>query len=142
VLADAPPRVGRLVQLDGATPHRRPGRLGQPRDPADAAVAQRPGRRAQQQPPLPLGQVRRDQREGRASTSSRSTPRSYFNHPPLAKSPSGGSKRTFWTGLDDTSPARVIDELICHQRRQHGHLDVGSRIGAAQLTTVELAAVS
>jgi hypothetical protein len=65
VLADAPPRVGRLVQLGGATADRRPRRLGQPRDPADPAIAQCPGRRAKQQPPLPLGQVRRDQREGR-----------------------------------------------------------------------------
>jgi hypothetical protein len=65
MLADAPPRVGGLVQLGDATTHRRPGRLGQARDPADTAVAQRPGRRAEQQPALPLGQVRRDQREGR-----------------------------------------------------------------------------
>jgi hypothetical protein len=65
VLADAPPRVGRLVQLGRAPAHRRPGRLGQPRDPADPAIAQRPGRRAEQQPTLPLGQVRRDQGEGR-----------------------------------------------------------------------------
>jgi hypothetical protein len=65
VLADAPPRVGRLVQLGRATADRRPRRLGQPRDPADAAIAQRPGRRAKQQPTLPLGQMRRDQGEGR-----------------------------------------------------------------------------
>jgi hypothetical protein len=65
VLADAPPRVGRLVQLGCATADRRPGRLGQPRDPADPAIAQCPGRRAEQQPTLPLGQVRRDQGEGR-----------------------------------------------------------------------------
>jgi hypothetical protein len=65
VLADAPPRVGRLVQLGRATADRRPRRLGQPRDPADPAIAQRPGRRAEQQPTLPLGQMRRDQREGR-----------------------------------------------------------------------------
>jgi hypothetical protein len=65
VLADAPPRVGRLVQLGRATADRRPRRLGQPRDPADPAVAQCPGRRAKQQPTLPLGQMRRDQGEGR-----------------------------------------------------------------------------
>jgi hypothetical protein len=65
VLADAPPRVGRLVQLGRATADRRPRRLGQPRDPADPAIAQCPGRRAKQQPTLPLGQVRRDQGEGR-----------------------------------------------------------------------------
>jgi hypothetical protein len=59
------PRVGRLVQLGRATAHRRPRRLGQPRHPADPAIAQRPGRRAKQQPTLPLGQVRRDQGEGR-----------------------------------------------------------------------------
>jgi hypothetical protein len=64
-LADAPPRIGRLVELGDATADRRPGRLGQARDPADPAVAQRPGRRTQQQPPPPLGQMRRDQGEGR-----------------------------------------------------------------------------
>jgi hypothetical protein len=65
VLADAPPRVGRLVQLGRATADRRPRRLGQPCDPADPAIAQCPGRRAEQQPTLPLGQMRRDQGEGR-----------------------------------------------------------------------------
>jgi hypothetical protein len=65
MLADAPPRVGGLVQLGHATTHGRSGRLGQPRDSADPAIAQRPGRRAKQQPTLPLGQVRRDQGEGR-----------------------------------------------------------------------------
>jgi hypothetical protein len=65
MLADASPRVGWLVQLGGTTTHRRAGRLRQPRDPADPAIAQRSGRRAKQQPALPLGQVRRDQREGR-----------------------------------------------------------------------------
>jgi hypothetical protein len=48
VLADAPPRVGWLVELGDATTDRRPGRLGQARDPADPAVAQRPGRGAEQ----------------------------------------------------------------------------------------------
>ena len=48
VLADAAPRVGWLVQLGDATAHRRSGRLGQARDPADPAVAQRPGRGAEQ----------------------------------------------------------------------------------------------
>jgi hypothetical protein len=60
-----PRRVGWLVELGDATTHRRAGRLGQARDPADPALAQRPGRRAKQQPALPLGQVRRNQREGR-----------------------------------------------------------------------------
>jgi hypothetical protein len=48
VLADTPPRIGWLVQLGDATTHRRPGCLGQPRDPADPAIAQRSGRRAEQ----------------------------------------------------------------------------------------------
>jgi hypothetical protein len=65
VLADAPPRVGWLVQLGRTTAHRRAGHLGQARDPADTPIPQRSGRRTQQQPALPLGQVRRDQREGR-----------------------------------------------------------------------------
>jgi hypothetical protein len=65
MLADASPRVGWLVELGGATTHRRARGISQARDPADPAVAQRSGRRAQQQPALPLGQVRRDQREGR-----------------------------------------------------------------------------
>jgi hypothetical protein len=65
VLADAPPRVGRLVQLGRATADRRPRRCGQPCHPADPAIAQCPGRRANQQPTLPLGQMRRDQGEGR-----------------------------------------------------------------------------
>jgi hypothetical protein len=64
VLADASPRVGCLAEFGGAAADRRAGRLGQARDSADPAVAQRPGRRAKQQPTLPLGQVRRDQREG------------------------------------------------------------------------------
>ena len=65
MLADAPPRIGWLVELGDATTHRRPGPVGQARDPADPAVAQRSGRRAKQQSALPLGQVRRDHREGR-----------------------------------------------------------------------------
>jgi hypothetical protein len=48
VLTDAAPRVGWLVELGDATTHRRPGRLGQARDPADPAVPQRSGRRAEQ----------------------------------------------------------------------------------------------
>jgi hypothetical protein len=48
VLTDAPSRVGWLVELGRATMHRRPGRLGQARDPADLAIAQRSGRRAEQ----------------------------------------------------------------------------------------------
>jgi hypothetical protein len=66
VLADAPPRVGRLVQLGRATADRRPRRRGQPRDPAHPAIAQCPGRHAKQQPTLPLGQMRPDQGEGRS----------------------------------------------------------------------------
>jgi hypothetical protein len=65
VLANAPPRVGRLVELGGTAADRRAGRRGQPRDPADPARAQGPGRHAKQQPALPLGQMRRDQGEGR-----------------------------------------------------------------------------
>ena len=60
VVADASPRVAWLVELGGAAADRRPRRRGQPRDPADPAIAQCPGRRAKQQPALPLGQVRRD----------------------------------------------------------------------------------
>jgi len=60
VVADTPPRVAWLVELGGAAADRRAGRRGQPRDPADPAIAQCPGRRAKQQPALPLGQVRRD----------------------------------------------------------------------------------
>jgi hypothetical protein len=89
VLADAPPRIGRLVQLDGATAHRRPGRLGQPRDPADATEAQRPGGRAKQQPPLPLGQVRPDQREGSGQHLTQVHTANLAQPPTLAKSPSG-----------------------------------------------------
>jgi hypothetical protein len=48
VLADAAPGVGWLVQLGSAAADRWAGRLGQPRDPADPAVAQRSSRRAKQ----------------------------------------------------------------------------------------------
>ena len=65
MLADPSPRVGWLVELDGATTHRGAGRISQARDPADTPIPQRPGRRTEQQPTLPLGQVRSDQREGR-----------------------------------------------------------------------------
>jgi integrase len=48
---------------------------------------------------------------------------------------------TFSTWLEDAGiPARVIDELMGHQRSRHGELDVGSRIGARyRHTTDEMA---
>jgi integrase len=48
---------------------------------------------------------------------------------------------TFSTWLEDAGiPARVIDELMGHQRSRHGGLDVGSRIGARyRHTTDEMA---
>jgi hypothetical protein len=89
VLADASPGVGWLVEFGGAAADRRAGRLGQARDSADPAVAQRPGRRAEQQSALPLGQVRRDQREGRCQHLIQ-VHIGNLPHPlTLAKSPSG-----------------------------------------------------
>ena len=42
---------------------------------------------------------------------------------------------------DEGIPARVIDELMGHQRSRHGELDGGSRIGARyRHTTPEMAA--
>ena len=66
MVADPPPRIGWLFKLGGATTHRRAGRISHKRATRlNPTVAQRSGRRAEQQPALPLGQVRRDQREGR-----------------------------------------------------------------------------
>ena len=51
-------------------------------------------------------------------------------------------RHTFSTWLEDAGiPARVIDELMGHQRSRHGDLDGGSRIGARyRHTTDEMAA--
>jgi integrase len=51
-------------------------------------------------------------------------------------------RHTFSTWLEDAGiPARVIDELMGHQRSRHGELDGGSRIGARyRHTTPEMAA--
>jgi integrase len=51
-------------------------------------------------------------------------------------------RHTFSTWLEDAGiPARVIDELMGHQRSRHGQLDGGSRIGARyRHTTEEMAA--
>jgi len=50
-------------------------------------------------------------------------------------------RHTFSTWLEDAGiPARVIDELMGHQRSRHGELDGGSRIGARyRHTTDEMA---
>jgi hypothetical protein len=52
-----------------------------------------------------------------------------------------GRPRSFSTWLEDEGiPARVIDELIGHQRSRHGELEGGSRIGARyRHTTPEMA---
>jgi integrase len=51
-------------------------------------------------------------------------------------------RHTFSTWLEDAGiPARVIDELMGHQRSRHGELDGGSRIGARyRHTTADMAA--
>jgi integrase len=51
-------------------------------------------------------------------------------------------RHSFSTWLEDEGiPARVIDELMGHQRSRHGELDGGSRIGARyRHTTPEMAA--
>ena len=51
-------------------------------------------------------------------------------------------RHSFSTWLEDEGiPARVIDELMGHQRSHHGELEGGSRIGARyRHTTPEMAA--
>jgi integrase len=51
-------------------------------------------------------------------------------------------RHTFSTWLEDAGiPARVIDELMGHQRSRHGELDGGTRIGARyRHTTPDMAA--
>jgi integrase len=47
-------------------------------------------------------------------------------------------RHTFSTWLEDAGiPARVIDELMGHQRSRHGELEGGSRIGARYRHTTE-----
>jgi integrase len=47
-------------------------------------------------------------------------------------------RHTFSTWLEDAGiPARVIDELMGHQRSRHGELDGGSRIGARYRHTTD-----
>jgi integrase len=49
---------------------------------------------------------------------------------------------TFSTWLEDPGiPARVIDELMGHQRSRHGELDGGSRIGARYRHTTDAMAL-
>ena len=51
-------------------------------------------------------------------------------------------RHTFSTWLEDAGiPARVIDELMGHQRSRHGDLDGGSRIGARYRHTTDEMAV-
>jgi integrase len=51
-------------------------------------------------------------------------------------------RHTFSTWLEDAGiPARVIDELMGHQRSRHGDLDGGSRIGARYRHTTDAMAV-
>src|SRR5512132_716701 len=51
-------------------------------------------------------------------------------------------RHSFSTWLEDEGiPARVIDELMGHQRSRHGELEGGSRIGARyRYTTPQMAA--
>ncbi|HEY4728789.1 MAG TPA: tyrosine-type recombinase/integrase [Actinomycetes bacterium] len=50
-------------------------------------------------------------------------------------------RHTFSTWLEDTGiPARVIDELMGHERSRHAQVDGGSRVGARHRhTTPEMA---
>ena len=49
-------------------------------------------------------------------------------------------RHTFSTWLEDAGiPARVIDELMGHQRSHHGALEGGSRIGACYRHTDAMA---
>jgi integrase len=51
-------------------------------------------------------------------------------------------RHTFSTWLEDAGiPARVIDELMGHQRSRHGDLDGGSRIGARYRHTTDVMAL-
>jgi integrase len=51
-------------------------------------------------------------------------------------------RHTFSTWLEDAGiPARVIDELMGHQRSRHGDLDGGSRIGARYRHTTDAMAI-
>jgi integrase len=51
-------------------------------------------------------------------------------------------RHTFSTWLEDAGiPARVIDELMGHQRSRHGELEGGSRIGARYRHTTNAMAV-
>jgi integrase len=51
-------------------------------------------------------------------------------------------RHTFSTWLEDAGiPARVIDELMGHQRSRHGELDGGSRIGARYRHTTDAMAL-
>jgi integrase len=51
-------------------------------------------------------------------------------------------RHTFSTWLEDAGiPARVIDELMGHQRSRHGDLDGGSRIGARYRHTTDAMAL-
>jgi hypothetical protein len=51
-------------------------------------------------------------------------------------------RHTLSTWLEDAGiPARVIDELMGHQRSRHGELDGGSRIGARYRHTTDAMAV-
>jgi integrase len=51
-------------------------------------------------------------------------------------------RHTFSTWLEDAGiPARVIDELMGHQRSRHGEMDGGSRIGARYRHTTDAMAV-
>ena len=51
-------------------------------------------------------------------------------------------RHTFSTWLEDAGiPARVIDELMGHQRSRHGELEGGSRIGARYRHTTDTMAI-